>query len=350
MGFASSSGTVLGRYVDRDSYVLVVGGAGYIGSHMSKLLSDHGLKPIILDRSSDGGLRVDRFGEFVVGDMADRRLLKDIFNSYKISTVFHFAALSVVGSSITHPADYYQNNLAKTLVLLDSMRDFEVNNIIFSSTAAIFGEPIYVPIDESHPKRPVNPYGASKLMVESVLADYADAYGLSSVSLRYFNACGAEPDSGLGEDHYPETHLIPIALQAALGLRPHLEIFGTDYPTTDGTCVRDYVHVTDLCAAHFSAYRKLVDGSLKGASCFNLGNGDGFSVKQVVDVVRSIVAEDGLKLHVVEREARVGDPSVLIADSKVSRHVLDWIPKYRDLDSMVRHAWAWEKSKQGIIG
>lgn len=324
------------------THILVVGGAGYIGSHMVKQLSRSGYEVVVLDNLSTGFRELSLYGELVVGDLADLNLLEQLFNTYKFSAVMHFAASSLVGESVTNPAKYYRNNVAGTLNLLDVMVRHGVKNFIFSSTAATFGEPEYTPIDERHPQNPINPYGASKLMVERILQDYASAYGLNSVCLRYFNACGADPDGELGECHNPETHLIPLVLQAASGRRESIKVFGRDYATEDGTCIRDYIHVEDLCSAHGLALQHLLSQHIQGAQAYNLGNGQGFSVQQIIDAAIKVVAEQGYKLKVEEAERRAGDPAVLVADATRAKNELGWQPKFDSIDTIIRHAWQWE--------
>lgn len=323
--------------------ILVVGGAGYIGSHMAKMLTLNGDEVIVLDNLSTGHKHLAKYGELVVGDVADLLLLETLFSQHDFDAVIYFAASSLVGESINNPAKYYRNNIANTLNVLDVMRRFDVNHFIFSSTAAIFGEPESVPIDEAHPKSPINPYGSSKLMVEMVLKDYAKAYGLNSVALRYFNACGADPDGELGECHEPETHLIPLVLQSASGRRKSITVFGRDYDTLDGTCVRDYVHVNDLCTAHALALDNILDKKSSQALQYNLGNGNGFTVQQVIDVVKNVVSEDGCKVTIEDGPRREGDPAVLVADATLAILELDWAPQYSELETIVRHAWNWEK-------
>lgn len=329
-------------------HVLVIGGAGYIGSHMAKQLVQSGHQVTILDNLSTGFRRLARYGRLVEGNLGDRDLLATLFSEQTFDGVMHFAANSLVGESVVAPAKYYQNNVANTLNLLDVMLEQGVHQFIFSSTAATFGEPDYSPIDERHPQHPINPYGRSKRMVEQVLQDYADAYGLNSVSLRYFNAAGADPEGELGECHDPETHLIPLILQAASGRRADIKVFGRDYSTNDGTCVRDYIHIEDLCTAHALALEALMSGQLQGAHAFNLGNGQGFSVQQVIDVVQRVVAEDGYAVTVNDAPRRAGDPAVLVADAALARKELGWRPQYADLETIVRHAWAWEKQLAGL--
>lgn len=325
--------------------ILVVGAAGYIGSHMAKQLYRAGHSVILLDNLSTGSREAARFGKLIVGDLSDTLLLDRLFREYNFNGVMHFAAFSLVGESINNPDKYYRNNVANTLNLLDVMVRYNVKNLIFSSTAATFGEPEYVPIDEMHPQRPINPYGHSKQMVERILQDYHAAYGLNSICLRYFNACGADPEGELGECHDPETHLIPLILQAASGRRGTITIFGRDYPTEDGTCIRDYIHIDDLCSAHALSLLALMNGKKHGAIAYNLGNGQGFSVQQVIDVVKRVVAKDNCSLIIEEGERRTGDPAVLVADSTLVAKELGWQTRYSDLETIITHAWAWEKKQ-----
>ncbi|MFH7566183.1 UDP-glucose 4-epimerase GalE [Oceanimonas smirnovii] len=322
--------------------ILIIGGAGYIGSHMAKQLANNGYRVTILDNLSTGHKQLAQYGKLVVGDLADTNLLENLFSNNTFSGVMHFAASSLVGESMVEPAKYYRNNVANTLNLLDVMVRHGVKNFIFSSTAATFGEPEYTPIDERHPQNPINPYGASKLMVERILQDYASAYGLNSVCLRYFNACGADPAGELGECHEPETHLIPLVLQAASGRRECIKVFGRDYATDDGTCVRDYIHVEDLCSAHGLALQQLLSQHIQGAQAYNLGNGLGFSVQQIIDAAIKVVAEQGYQLKVEEAERRAGDPAVLVADATRAKTELGWQPKFDSIDTIIRHAWQWE--------
>ncbi|WP_319781519.1 UDP-glucose 4-epimerase GalE [Oceanisphaera sp. IT1-181] len=327
---------------------LVVGGAGYIGSHMVKQLAKASHQVVILDNLTTGFRPLAKYGELVVGSLADTGLMEQLFKQHDFDGVMHFAASSLVGESMTDPAKYYHNNVANTLNLLDVMVRHQVKHFIFSSTAATFGEPEYTPIDELHPQKPINPYGASKLMVERILQDYASAYGLNSVCLRYFNACGADPEGELGECHDPETHLIPLILQAASGRRKAITVFGRDYPTEDGTCVRDYIHIEDLCTAHGLALDVLIAGKQQGAQAYNLGNGQGFSVQQVIDTAINVVAADGCSLIIEEGERRAGDPAVLVADAARAKSELGWQPRYADLNTIIHHAWQWEKKSSGI--
>lgn len=317
--------------------VLFVGGAGYIGSHMVKKLGLQGCNVTTLDDLSSGHRDAVLCGDLVQGDMGDRAVL-DAVLSRGFDAVMHFASFIQVGESVQQPAIYYQNNVVNTLALLDAMRAHGVSQFIFSSTAATFGEPQYSPIDERHPQQPINPYGRSKLMVEQVLADYEKAYGLRSVCLRYFNAAGADPEGQLGERHEPETHLIPLVLQAASGRRPHIGVFGRDYDTPDGTCVRDYIHIEDLCSAHALALQSLLGGA--GSQAYNLGNGQGFSVQEVIDTAQKVT---GRPIAVVNGPRRAGDPARLVADAQLIREKLGWQPRHADLSTIVAHAWAWER-------
>lgn len=319
--------------------VLVVGGAGYIGSHMVKRLGQLGCRVTTLDDLSSGHNDAVLSGDFVQGSVADEGLLNRLLGR-GFDAVMHFASFIQVGESVRQPARYYINNVVNTLTLLEAMRSHGVLNFIFSSTAATFGEPKYTPIDERHPQRPINPYGRTKLIVEQVLADYDAAYGLKSVCLRYFNAAGADPEGVLGERHEPETHLIPLVLQAASRRRPHISVFGRDYDTPDGTCIRDYVHVADLCDAHWLALQALMTG--RPSQRFNLGNGNGFSVKEVIDTAELVT---GRKIPVVDAPRREGDPARLVADSTLARMQLGWTPRYAELATIIEHAWRWEMRK-----
>jgi UDP-glucose 4-epimerase len=317
--------------------ILVVGGAGYIGSHMVKMLLGAGYEVVTLDNLSGGYRDAVLGGDFVFGDTADRIGLDRLFAGYAFDGVMHFASFIQVGESVQNPSKYFQNNVAATLNLLDTMVAHRVNAFIFSSTAAIFGVPQYTPIDEGHPKHPINPYGLSKWTIEQMLSDYDHAYGLKSVCLRYFNAAGADPEGQLGERHDPETHLIPLVLQAASGKREFITMYGQDYDTPDGTCVRDYIHINDLCQAHLLALEQLFDGAKSTA--YNLGNNAGFSVKEVIDVAKEVT---GQEIPVVLGERRKGDPDNLVADSKKAQTVLGWQPQYADLATIIAHAWQWE--------
>ncbi len=317
--------------------ILVVGGAGYIGSHAVKMLLSNGYHVVTLDNLSGGYRNAVVGGDFILGDIANPNCLENLFNNYNFAGVMHFASFIQVGESVQNPGKYYQNNVAGTLNLLDTMVAHQVENFIFSSTAAIFGEPQYVPIDEQHAKQPINPYGLSKWIIEQILADYDNAYGLKSICLRYFNAAGADPDGQLGERHDPETHLIPLVLQAASGKRDFISIFGQDYDTPDGTCIRDYIHINDLCQAHLIALEQLLTGA--NSNAYNLGNGEGFSVNHVIEVARQVT---GKTISVKIAERRAGDPARLVADSKQAQIGLNWQPKHSDLVEIITHAWQWE--------
>ena len=328
--------------------LLVVGGAGYIGSHMVKMLVNSGHDVIILDNLSTGFRELAKYGELVVGDLADESLLEGLFSKHQFDGVMHFAAASLVGESMVNPAKYYRNNVSNTINLLDAMVKYDVKRFVFSSSAAVYGEPNSDLIDESHAKDPINPYGSTKLMIERILKDYVSAYGLNSISLRYFNACGADPEGELGECHDSETHLIPLILQAASGRRESIIVFGRDYATDDGTCVRDYIHINDLCTAHALAFDKLIGSNNCGALSYNLGNSSGFSVQQVIDVVQSVVNKDRYSVVVENGERRAGDPATLLADAAKAKSELDWQSEYDDLEVIVRHAWEWEKKLANI--
>ena len=318
--------------------ILVVGGAGYIGSHMVKRLRRAGLHAVVADDLSSGHREAVLGAPLHVGDIGDAAFVDALLGEVRPAAVMHFAGFIQVGESVAEPAKYYRNNLTATQVLLDGMRAHGVNRFIFSSTAAIFGDPQYVPIDEAHPKAPINPYGRSKWFVEQMLEDFDRAYGLKAVCLRYFNAAGADPEGELGECHQPETHLVPLILQVAAGRRPHITVYGEDYATADGTCVRDYIHVEDLADAHLLALRQLLAGG--GSARYNLGNGNGYSVREVIAAVRRVT---GHPIPVVVGQRREGDPPVLVADARAARESLGWTPRFADLDTLVAHAWAWER-------
>ncbi len=318
--------------------MLIVGGAGYIGSHANKFFTGRGYKTVVFDNLSTGHRRLARWGEFFKGDLANPADLARCFKKHKISAVMHFSAFAYVGESVTHPAKYYRNNVANTLNLLDAMRAAGVNKFIFSSTCATYGEPRQLPMTEALPFNPVNPYGRTKRMVEEILADYSVAYGLKYVALRYFNAAGASPAAEIGELHFPETHLIPLALDAAAGLRKDIKVFGGDYPTPDGTCLRDYIHVDDLASAHHLALRHLEKGGASGG--FNLGNGKGFSVLQVIRTAEKVT---GAKIPVVMSPRRPGDPPALVGSAARARRVLGWKPRRCKLETIIADAWRWHK-------
>jgi UDP-glucose 4-epimerase len=317
--------------------VLVTGGAGYIGSHMVKLLAERGDEVTVLDDLSTGHADAVRSGHFVRGDIADVQSTRNLLKQSGIEAVIHFAAASLVGESVLDPLKYYTRNIGGTGALLQAMREAQVGKIVFSSTAAVYGDPVRIPIDEDHPKAPLNPYGSTKLAVERMLAECSAAYGLSAAALRYFNAAGAEAEAGLGERHEPETHLIPLVLRAAAHGTP-VHVFGNDYPTRDGTCVRDYIHVSDLCAAHLLALEWL---QTRGAcECFNLGNGEGFSVLEVIEAAERVTAK---KISTNLDQRRAGDPAALVADAAKARRVLGWQPKRAALETIVRDAWNFER-------
>ncbi len=317
--------------------ILVVGGAGYIGSHMVKMLAQRGHQVMTLDNLSKGYRDAVKYGEFIEGDLGDFATLDKLFSERRFDAVMHFAAYIEVGESVDHPSMYYRNNVANTQVLLDALRAHDIRYFIFSSTAAIFGEPEYTPIDEKHPHQPINPYGRTKLMVEQILRDYDTAYGLKSTCLRYFNAAGADPEGELGERHQPESHLIPLILQAASGRREDIKVFGRNYDTVDGTCVRDYIHINDLCDAHLLALEHMQRTNQSAA--YNLGNGNGFSVQQVIDAAKKVT---GVDFKVTDAEPRPGDPAVLIADASLARQELGWTPRHDELESIIQSAWNWE--------
>lgn len=318
--------------------ILVVGGAGYIGSHMVKLLVQRGFSVTVFDNLSTGHRDAVHGARFVLGDLFERDALEHLCQETRFVGVMHFAAHAQIEESLRQPAKYYRNNVFKAQNLLDVLVAQRIRYLVFSSTAAIFGEAQHLPIAEDHPKQPINPYGKGKWMVEQMLEDYDAAYGLKFTSLRSFNAAGAAPDGTLGEQHVPETHLIPLVLQVASGRHAHVKVFGNDYPTPDGTCIRDYVHVHDLCEAHLLALQRLQSGAESRA--YNLGNGQGFSVQQVIDSARRI---SDCAIATEDWPRRSGDAAQLIADARRAREELGWNPQYTDLDSIIAHAWQWER-------
>ncbi|MBF0105358.1 MAG: UDP-glucose 4-epimerase GalE [Deltaproteobacteria bacterium] len=322
--------------------ILVTGGAGYIGSHMCKCLAHNGYEPVTLDNLCTGHESAVRWGPFYRGSIADTDLVQQILSSHNIQAVMHFAAHSLVPESIADPLKYYRNNVSGTLNLLQVLIQQKVLRFIFSSTAAIFGEPVQTPLDENHPKNPVNPYGHSKLWIEQILKDLQTAHNVNSISLRYFNAAGADADLELGEAHNPETHLIPLVLKAALDGKDSLKIHGDDYPTKDGTCIRDYIHVTDLAQAHLKALERLMNNKPGGE--YNLGNGQGFSVKEVIETARRITSHP-IPADIVGR--RAGDPAVLISSNEKAKRDLHWTPQYTSLEEMITSAFNWY-SKAGM--
>ncbi len=317
--------------------ILVTGGAGYIGSHTCKALAAAGIEPVALDDLSTGWRDLVRWGPLVEGTLADRDFIASTLRKHHVAGVIHFAAKAYVGESVTNPREYFQANVVNTLNLLAAMLDAGVRHIVFSSTCSVYGTSAGVPIREEEPPKPVNPYGESKLFVERVLGWHERAYGLSWMALRYFNAAGASPDGDIGEKHEPETHLIPLAIAAALGAERQLGIFGTDYPTPDGSAVRDYIHVDDLAAAHLLALERLQGGGQSGP--LNLGTGKGHSVREVVQSVEKV---SGRTVPVVEMARRPGDPAELVADPSRARELLGWEARYQDLDGIVESAWRWQ--------
>lgn len=320
--------------------ILVTGGAGYIGSHTCKLLRNVGYIPVTYDNLVYGHKEAVKWGPFVRGNILDRDRLIEVIRQYEPSAVMHFAAFAYVGESVRDPGKYYNNNVIGSINLLEAMRQSGCNNIIFSSTCATFGIPASLPITEETPQSPINPYGHGKLMIEQILKDYDDAYGIKHMSLRYFNAAGADIDGEVGEDHTPETHLIPLVLEAALGKREHIEIFGTDYETIDGTAIRDYIHVTDLADAHVKAL-KILESSNRSYQ-LNIGTGTGTSVSQIVSEVEAVC---NVKLSILYRPRRNGDPPALIASSEKAQGLLNWKPKYSSLHKIVETAWKWHRKK-----
>lgn len=323
--------------------ILVTGGAGYIGSHAVLALQQAGYPVVVLDNLVYGHRDIAEQAlkvELIVGDTNDRALLDSLFASRPIGAVMHFAAYAYVGESVSQPDKYYRNNVVGTLTLLEAMVAAKIKKFVFSSTCATYGVPTQVPISEDHPQHPINPYGATKLMVERILADFDPAYDFKSVCFRYFNAAGADPEGRLGEDHNPETHLIPLVLLTALGQRESVSIYGTDYPTPDGTCIRDYVHVTDLAAAHVMGLEYLLQGG--NSDRFNLGNGNGFSVKQVIEAARRVT---GREIVALEHDRRPGDPPALVGSGDKASKVLGWKPQFSDIDAILKHAWDWHQKR-----
>lgn len=316
--------------------ILVTGGAGYIGSQVVLDLARNGHKPIVYDNLSKGHREAVKAGFLVEGDLCDSALIKKVLIEEKIEAVIHLAAYSLVGESVQDPEKYFRNNIGNGMILLNAMRDCNVKYIVLSSTAAVYGEPEQTPITEDHPKNPTNPYGFSKLTLEGILDAYDRAYGLRYISLRYFNAAGADPEGEIGEDHNPESHLIPIVLQTALGIRPNIQLFGNDYPTPDGTCIRDYIHVADLSQAHLLALQFLIQGG--SSRCYNLGIGAGYSNLQVIEKAKKVT---GKPINVIQAPRRPGDPAVLVASSDRIKRELGWAPKYSGLEEIIETAWKW---------
>ncbi len=330
--------------MDSRTPVIVAGGAGYIGSHMVRMLREQGYRPIAVDNLATGYADAVQGAEFRVGDIGDTAFMTALLQETRPACVMHFAASSLVGESMQQPGKYWRNNLVQTLSLLDTLVACGVKHFIFSSTAAVYGNPEQVPIPESHPTRPINPYGHSKLAVEHLLKDYEAAHGLRHIVLRYFNAAGAHPDGSLGERHEPETHLIPLVLQVASGRRAEIARFGSQHPTPDGSCIRDYIHVQDLCEAHLLALKRLEAGGASGT--YNLGNGLGHSVNEVIDAARRVT---GHPIPLRDDPARAGDPPVLVADASRARTELGWTPRLGDIDTIIAHAWQWERRQAGGV-
>ncbi len=325
--------------------VIVAGGAGYIGSHMVRMLRDSGFAPVVVDNLATGHADAVHGTPLRVGDIGDRDFMASVFHEFKPACVMHFAASSLVGESMQNPGKYWRNNLIQTLSLLDAMIGHGVRQFIFSSTAAVYGNPVEVPIPEQHPTNPINPYGHSKLAVEHLLQDYDAAHGLRSITLRYFNAAGAHPDGSIGERHDPETHLIPLVLQVASGRRPQIARFGLQHGTPDGSCIRDYIHVQDLCDAHLLALKALQAGAT--TTVYNLGNGQGHSVTEVIDAARRVT---GHPIPVRDDPPRAGDPPVLVADAARARAELGWTPRFAGIDTIIAHAWQWEQRMAQTAG
>ena len=323
--------------------LFITGGAGYIGSHVNQLLHRQGYETVVFDNLVYGHRSFAKWGVFIEGDLCDRAALDELFSRYEIDAVLHFAAYAYVGESVEQPAKYYRNNVSSTLNLLDAMLAHGVRDIVFSSTCATYGDAANMPIAETAAQNPVNPYGRSKYMVEQILTDYGKAYGLRSCVLRYFNAAGADPDAEIGEWHVPETHLIPLVLDAALGKRPFVSVFGGAYPTPDGTCIRDYIHVCDLADAHLRALEYL--RREKRSDAFNLANGHGYSVREVVEAARRITGKE-IPLRI--EAPRPGDPPALVGSAEKARRVLGWQPRF-DLDGIVSTAWQWQQKLQAFL-
>lgn len=321
-----------------DKSILITGGAGYIGSHTNKELNRKGYGTVVVDNLSRGHRDFVKWGELHTCDLADADALRDIFRSFPIKAVIHFAAFAYVGESFDDPQRYYVNNVSNTINLLSVMREFDVGHLIFSSSCATYGNPVASPITETHPQNPISPYGRSKFMAENILADYARAYGLRYVSLRYFNAAGADVDGEIGERHVPETHLVPLVLDVAAGKRDYVEIFGSDYETPDGTCIRDYVHVTDLANAHILALEHLLSGGC--SEVFNVGSGSGYSVREIIRAAGNVTQKE---IRTRESGRRKGDPAVLICSSEKIKKTLFWEPKFSNLETILHTAWNWHR-------
>jgi UDP-glucose 4-epimerase len=321
--------------------ILIVGGAGYIGSHVVRDLDEHGYHCIVYDNLSEGHREAVSGRQCVFADINDGEKLNEVLEKESIDGVMHFSAFAYVGESVIDPEKYYQNNVSATITLLSAMRKYDIRNFIFSSSCATYGNPVYIPIDEKHPQNPVNPYGATKRMVERILDDYHNAYGLNYVSLRYFNASGAHPDGTLGESHRIETHLIPLVLKTLTGEKENIRIFGTDYDTPDGTCVRDYIHVCDLATAHRAALE--LAAASNNSYCINLGTARGTSVKEIIAAGEEIT---GRKVPVKAAPRRPGDPPALVASNEYAKKILGFDPQYTDIREIIKTAWEWEKNKR----
>jgi UDP-arabinose 4-epimerase len=320
--------------------VLITGGAGYVGSHTCKALAALGYLPIALDNLAYGHPWAVQWGPFIHGDISDSLVLDQIFSEYQPIAVIHFAAYAYVGESVEHPAKYYQNNVAGSISLLDAMRRHSCRKIIFSSSCSTYGMPLQVPIPENHPQNPINPYGRTKLMMEQIIQDYGSAYGIRYAILRYFNAAGADPEGQIGEDHDPETHLIPLLLQTVLGQRSHTDVYGTDYDTPDGTAIRDYIHVTDLAGAHVLALKHLAQSCQN--LCINLGTGQGHSVMDVIRAVEQVTGKS-VTYRLIGR--RPGDPPQLVAKADSASTLLGWKPDFMDIQETISTAWHWHQSR-----
>jgi UDP-glucose 4-epimerase len=318
--------------------ILITGGAGYIGSHVNKMLHENGYETVVVDNLITGHGESIKWGTPEIADLADFDRLRFLFDKYRFDTVFHFAAYAYVGESVKEPAKYYRNNVVNTINLLDAMREYNSKRIVFSSSCATYGIPESLPIKEDAPQKPINPYGRTKLMMEQILEDYHKAYGIDYCCLRYFNAAGADPDGEIGENHEPETHLIPLILDAAADESKSISIYGTDYPTADGSCIRDYIHVTDLADAHVRAMDYLVKGNK--SCCINLGNGAGFSVIEVIDAAKRVT---GKNIHIKISPRRQGDPPELAGSNEMAEKLLGWKPLYTDIDTIISHAWKWHQ-------
>jgi UDP-glucose 4-epimerase len=326
----------------KEKNILVAGGAGYIGSHMVLALLEKGYNPVTYDNLSEGHKDAVHGGILIEGDLADSEKLKEVFASYDIAAVMHFAGSCYVGESMTNPRKYYENNVINTYNLINAMQEANISSFIFSSSCAVYGIPAENPITEGHPQNPINTYGNTKLITEKILHDYARAYNFDSISLRYFNAAGADPEGRTGERHEPETHLIPNVIAAALGINDAVKIFGKDYDTPDGTCIRDYIHVSDLAQAHLLALEKLLTGYR--TDYFNLGNGSGYSNQEVVETVKKVSGKQ-FKVEMVSR--RAGDPPVLVGSSAKVKKELGWKPQYSELDKIIETAWNWHQKMKG---